>query len=94
MDATDEQLETISRLIGEYATLKHVTNTQVAHALVCSKTLRKHGYQHSQKGHLTADQAQAAIGVLHFWINAAIEQESAETTARLRRDRRNQNGVI
>ena len=94
MDATDEQLECISRLIGTYAQMKHVTNTQVAHALVSSKTLAKHHYTHAQKGHLTADQAQADIGVLHFWIDAATEQRSAETTARHRRARQDQNGVI
>lgn len=66
--------ERVGQLIGEYARLCGRTNTEVAHALLASKTLAKYGYTHAQKGHLTEEQAKAAVGVLSYWIGAKIER--------------------
>lgn len=71
-EITDETLERVSHLIGEYARISGRTNLEVAHALLASKTLRRHGYSHAQNGHLTEAQGRAAIQVLDFWIGASI----------------------
>ena len=72
-EITDRTFDSVSRLIGEYARLCGRTNTEVAHAMLGSKTLKKHGYEHSQKGHLTEEQGKAAIEVLDYWIAAKLE---------------------
>lgn len=72
-EITDETYERVGYLISECARLCNRTNTEVAHALLASKTLRKHGYRHSQKGHLTEEQGKAAIQVLDFWIRRTVE---------------------
>ena len=69
-EITDKTLERVGHLICEYARLCGRTNTEVAHALLGSKTLRKHGYRHEQKGHLTETQGRAAIAVLDYWIGS------------------------
>lgn len=71
-EITTETYERVSHLIGEYARLCNRTNREVAHALLASKTLRRHGYRHAQNGHLTEAQGKAAIRVLDFWIGASI----------------------
>ena len=73
-EITDRTLERVSYLICEYARLCDRTNTEVAHALLSSKTLRRYGYSHAQKGHLTEAQGRAAIQVLDFWIRSKSEQ--------------------
>ena len=74
-EITDKTFECVSRRIGEYARLCGRTQTEVAYALLSSKTLRKHGYEHRQRGHLTEDQGRAAIAVLNYWIGATIERQ-------------------
>lgn len=71
-EITDTTLERVGYLICEYARLCKRTNTEVAHALLASKTLRAHGYGHDQKGHLTETQGKAAIRVLDYWIGARV----------------------
>lgn len=71
---TDRTGERVSHLIREYARLRGRTNTEVAYALLSSKTLKRYGYDHAQKGRLTEVQGQAAIQLLHFWIERAYEQ--------------------
>lgn len=66
--------ERVSQLIGEYARLCGRTHTEVAHALLSTKTLAAHGYTHTQRGHLTEKQGKAAIRVLDYWIGAKIER--------------------
>lgn len=72
-EISDATFERVGYLISEYARLCKHTNTEVAHALLASKTLRKHGYRHSQKGHLTEEQGRAAIQVLNYWIRRTVE---------------------
>lgn len=67
-EITDETFERVGYLISEYARLCNRTNTEVAHALLATKTLRRYGYDHAQRGHLTETQGMAAIQVLDFWI--------------------------
>ena len=75
-EISDKTLTRVGHLICEYARLCERTNTEVAHALLASKTLRKHGYRHEQRGTLTEVQGQAAIAVLDYWIGAkTIEHE-------------------
>ena len=75
-EISDKTLTRVGHLICEYARLCERTNTEVAHALLASKTLRKHGYQHEQRGTLTEVQGRAAIAVLDYWIGAkTIEHE-------------------
>lgn len=75
-EISDQTLERVGYLICEYARLCGRTNAEVAHALLASKTLRRHGYQHEQRGHLTETQGRAAIAVLDYWIGAkTIEHE-------------------
>lgn len=50
------------------------TFERVGHLIFSSKTLRRYGYRHAQKGHLTETQGKAAIQVLDFWIRSKIEQ--------------------
>lgn len=73
-EITDKTFETVGHLVSEYARLCNRTNTEVAHALLGSKTLRRYGYGHAQNGHLTETQGQAAIRVLDHWIGANLEQ--------------------
>ena len=73
-EITDRTTERIGHLIGEYAHLCGRSLAEVAYALVKSKTLRRHGYSHAQRGHLTETQGQAAIRVLEFWIRSKNEQ--------------------
>ena len=69
-EITTETYERVSHLICEYARMCNRTNREVAHALLASKTLKKHGYCHDQKGRLTEDQGKAAIRVLDYWIRS------------------------
>ena len=62
----------VGRLICEYARLCGRTTKEVAEALVSSRTLKRHGYRHEQKGHLTEGQGKAAILVLDYWIGVKI----------------------
>lgn len=73
-EITDRTLERVGYLIQEYAQLCNRTNTEVAHALLASKTLRRYGYDHTQKGHLTETQGRAAIQVLDLWTRSKSEQ--------------------
>lgn len=73
-EISEETSERVSRLIGEYARLCGRTNTEVAHALLCSKTLRRLGYRHAQMGRLTEAQGWVATKVLAFWIRSKHEQ--------------------
>ena len=73
-EITDKTLERVGYLIQQYARLCDRTNTEVAHALLNSKTLRRYGYSHAQKGHLTETQGRAAIQVLDYWIRSKSEQ--------------------
>ena len=73
-EISDQTLERVGYLICEYARLCGRTNTEVAHALLGSKTLKRYGYCHAQKGHLSETQGKAAIQVLDFWIRSRIEQ--------------------
>lgn len=73
-EISDETYERVGYLIGELARLCGRTNVEVAHALLSSKTLKRHGYRHTQKGHLTETQGRAAIRVLDYWIGAKIGQ--------------------
>lgn len=74
-EISDQTLERVGYLIGEYARLCNRTNAEVAHALLASKTLAKHGYTHAQRGHLTEGQGRAAILVLDYWIGAKVEHQ-------------------
>lgn len=76
-EITDETFERVDYLVGKYASLCGRTHTEVTHALLSSKTLRKHGYEHSQNGHLNEDQGKAAIAVLSYWIGATIEHQQS-----------------
>ena len=67
---TTETSNRVGNLIGQYARMCGRTNTEVAHALLASKTLAKHGYTHEQRGSLTEEQGRAAIAVLDYWIGA------------------------
>lgn len=71
---SEETSERVSHLIGEYARLCGRTHAEVAHALLGSRTLRRLGYSHAQRGLLTEGQGRAAIRVLDFWIGAKSEQ--------------------
>lgn len=73
-EITDKTFERVGHLICEYARLCGRTNAEVAHALLSSKTLRRYGYSHTQKGHLTEKQGKAAIRVLDFWIGAKTNE--------------------
>ena len=67
-EITDKTFERVGYLISEYARLCNRTNVEVAHALLATKTLRRYGYDHAQRGRLTETQGRAAIQVLDFWI--------------------------
>ena len=73
-EATDATLERLSYLMQRYACMCNRTNLEVVQALLASKTLKKHGYTHEQKGHLTEQQARAGVLLLDYWIGAKIEQ--------------------
>lgn len=73
-EISDKTLERVGYLINEYARLCGRTNAEVAHALLASKTLKRYGYRHAQRGHLTETQGRAAIQVLDYWIGKAHEQ--------------------
>lgn len=73
-EITDETYERVGYLISEYARLCKRTNLEVTHALLASKTLRRYGYTHAQKGHITETQGRAAIQVLDYWIRSASER--------------------
>lgn len=75
-EISDKTLERVGHLVSQYARLCDRTNTEVAHALLSSKTLRRHGYTHEQRGTLTESQGKAAIAVLNYWIGAKIEHQS------------------
>jgi hypothetical protein len=68
-------LERISELVKKYADMRGRTQTEVARALLGTKTLKKHGYTDRQQGRLTEVQGQAAIAVLEYWIGAANEHQ-------------------
>lgn len=74
-EISDKTLERVGYLIQEYARMCNRTNTEVAHALLSSKTLKRYGYDHAQKGHLTEQQGRAAIQVLDFWIGSRNERQ-------------------
>ena len=74
-EITDQTLERVGYLISEYARMCNRTNAEVAHALLGSRTLKRYGYRHAQRGHLTETQGKAAIQVLDFWIRSRIERE-------------------
>jgi len=74
-EITTATYDRVSHLICEYARLCGRTTKEVAHALLASKTLKRYGYRHEQKGHLTESQGRAAIRVLDFWIRSHIERE-------------------
>lgn len=67
-EITNKTFERLGHLISEYARMCNRTNVEVAHALLATKTLRRYGYDHAQRGHLTETQGRAAIQVLDFWI--------------------------
>ena len=67
-----ETSRSLSRLIAEYARLRGRTNTEVAYALLSSRTLRRNGYHHAQRGRLTEKQGRAAIRVLDYWIGEEL----------------------
>lgn len=69
MDATQDTQDRLFRLIQQYAHACGRTATEVAHAVLASKTLRMQGYSHEQKGVLTERQARAAILLLDHWIS-------------------------
>ncbi len=71
----DDALECLGDLMRRYARMRGMTVTDVARAMLASKTLAAHGYRHAQKGSLTEDQANAAIRMLHYWIGAKIEHK-------------------
>lgn len=73
-EATDATLERLGNLMQQYAAMCQRTNTEVAHALLASKTLAKHGYTHEQRGHLTEQQAHAGVLLLDHWIARKHEQ--------------------
>ena len=73
-EITTATYDRVSHLICEYARMCNRTNAEGAHALLASKTLKRYGYRHAQKGHLTETQGKAAIQVLDFWIRSRIEQ--------------------
>ena len=73
-EITDETFGRVDYLICEYARLCNRTNTEVVHALLGSKTLKRCGYHDAQNGHLTETQGKAAIEVLGFWIRSKSEQ--------------------
>lgn len=70
-ELTDKTYERVGELINRFARMRGRTNTEVAHALLSSRTLAKHGYRHEQKGRLTETQGQAAIRLLTYWIGAS-----------------------
>ena len=77
-EITTETYERVSHLICEYARMCNRTNREVAHALLASKTLRRRGYRHDQKGRLTEDQGKAAVRVLDYWIRSrTIEHQQS-----------------
>lgn len=67
-EISDQTIERVGYLIGEYARLCGRKQVEVTHALLASKTLKRYGYSHAQKGHLTETQGRAAIQVLDYWI--------------------------
>lgn len=73
-EATDQTLERLGYLMQQYASLCGRTNTEVAHALLASKTLANQGYTHEQRGHLTERQARAGVLLLDHWIARKHEQ--------------------
>ena len=68
----DDALECLGDLMRCYARMRGMTVTSVTRAVLASKTLATHGYQHAQKGNLTQDQANAAVRMLHYWIGVEI----------------------
>ena len=71
---TNETHNRVWSLIQQYARLCQHTPLEVTHAVLSSKTLRKHGYTHEQRGSLTEDQGRAAVRVLDYWIGRHLEQ--------------------
>lgn len=67
-EITDKTYDRVAQLICEYARLSGHSNADVAHAVLASRTLQKHGYRHGQKGRLTEDQGLAAVALLQMWI--------------------------
>ena len=74
MTITDETHNRVWSLIQQYARLCQRTPLEVTHAVLSSKTLRKHGYTHEQRGSLTEEQGRAAIALLNHWIGVTIER--------------------
>lgn len=73
-EATDATLERLGNLMQQYAAMCQRTNTEVAHALLGSKTLARHGYTHEQRGHLTEQQAHAGVLLLDHWIGVKANE--------------------
>ena len=71
---TTETSNRVGQLIEQCARAYGRTNTEMAHALLASKTMAKHGYTHAQKGHLSEEQGQAAIAVLNYWVGKKNEE--------------------
>ena len=67
-DITDATLERVGVLVADLARVCGRTNTEVARALLESKTMANVGYQAEQYGHLTEDQGQVAVRLLEYWI--------------------------
>lgn len=67
-DITDATLERVGVLVADLARACARTNTEVARALLESKTMANAGYQAEQDGHLTEDQGQVAVRLLEHWI--------------------------
>ena len=87
IDATDEQIRDVFGLICELADMKGVSRERVTRAVLSSKALRHYGYRQTQKGHLTAWQADAAKKLLQGWIDgerAERRAKAAEADARAR----------
>ena len=87
-DATDEQIREVFNLVSTLAFLRHASCTTVTNAVLDSETLRAHGYMPSQRGHLTAWQADAARKLLINWIEQVKDEaraRAAEAVARAER---------
>ena len=75
-EATAEQQNDITRLCGQLAELRGVSNAKMMAALIKSKAVKDAGYDGSEA--MTVGQANACILQLSKWLEKAVDPETGE----------------
>ena len=69
---TEETKERLARRICRFARMCGRANVDVAQSVLSSRTLKRCGYDHSQRGVMSEFQGVAAVGLLDHWMARAV----------------------